>query len=272
MNYYLDFLKRRFLWAIAGLVAFLSYSWFWGGPFVAALLGVTGLSDVPHLGLLGPGQWVGLALGTLLVMSPALAAFAFYMVAWIGWPGRPLPEPRRQKIYSGIGLALAIAVAAFLLVGLIGNYWPPSAWRRGLGDFASMADLGIENAEWIGDMYFGLFLVSIGLYIVVTVAAVRLPPDLRAAEAQAQGEADEPESDASVPATAPAPWSSGYEATESPEDTERPAIPESPESRPAESSPASAAVSLTPEIRWPYTVGAAVVVLCWAAALWPHLT
>lgn len=241
MNYYLGFLKRQFLWALAGLVVFISYSWFWGGPFIATLLEVTGLSEAPHASLLGPGQWIGLALGTLLVMSPAIAGFAFHMVARIGWPGRPVPEPRRRKSYTGLGTILAVAVVAFLLVGLIGDYWPPSGWRTGLAKFASAADFGIDNAEWVGDMYFGLFIATIGLYAVYSIASVRLPDEVELAENPSGSD--------------PTQVAAGGG------DAETGAIVES----------AGAPPAPTTGIWWPFAAGTVVVVISWVAALWPHL-
>lgn len=177
MPIHVRILRRRFLWALAGLVMFLGHR-LWGGPVVQALLDLTGLADTVHYAgaPLGPGQWIGLSIGTLAVMSPAIIGFTLYLVAWIGWPGRPVP--RSRETLSSIGLGLGVAVVAFMLVGLMGHYWPISRWRTGMHQFAAMADFTVENAGWIGDMYLGLLWVAIGLYAVTLLAAALLPHDL----------------------------------------------------------------------------------------------
>ena len=120
MNVYLGFLKRRFLWALAGLVVFLSYSWLWGGWFVRTMLGVTGLGGVdPSEGPQTTGQWLGLTIGTLVVMAPAILGFLAYLVAWIGWPGRPIP-PRRHR-WAGAGMGLAVAYGIWGAMGVVGT-------------------------------------------------------------------------------------------------------------------------------------------------------
>ncbi|MEV4901908.1 hypothetical protein AB0K08_11260 [Citricoccus sp. NPDC055426] len=186
MPSYVRFLKRRFLWAVAGLVVYLSYTLIWGGWFVRTLLSVTGLADA-HAGAaaLTSGQWIGLTAGSLLVMSPAIAGFLFYLVAWVGWPGRPIPP--RRRLLATVGMGLGIAVTAFMLVGLIGHYWPVGVWRNGTREFAGFADLSIENTEWVGDMYFGLLVALIGLYSVVVLCSAILPGELDPHEVENAG-------------------------------------------------------------------------------------
>lgn len=70
----------------------------------------------------------------------------------------------------------ALAVAAFMLMGLIGYYWPVDQWRAGLHRAAAIAEPGTAGSAWVGDMYFGLLIALIGLYAVALAASAFLPP------------------------------------------------------------------------------------------------
>lgn len=271
MNVYLGFLKRRFLWALAGLVVFLSYSWLWGGWFVRTMLGVSGLGGVdPSEGPQTTGQWLGLTIGTLVVMAPAILGFLAYLVAWIGWPGRPIP-PRRHR-WDGAGMGLAVAVTAFLLVGLAGYYWPAGRWREGLHRYAGAVDAGVPGSDWVGDMYFGLLLALVGLYLVIFAAAILLPSSLRLA-GWTEGRTER-RTDVQDPASPAAPTEpEAYYAS-------KPGLWDAPrrvaserETDPAAGTGHTAvpAPPVTTGIWWPYAAGAAVVVGSLVAALWPHL-
>lgn len=109
-------------------------------------------------------------------MLPAIVGFVAYMVAWIGWPGRRAPE--RRRLWAAVGVVLAIAVTAFMLMGLIGYYWPVDQWRAGLHLTAAIAEPGAAGTEWVGDMYFGLLIALIRLYGVVLAASALLPSDV----------------------------------------------------------------------------------------------
>ncbi|MGO1885664.1 MAG: hypothetical protein ACTH3G_09930 [Citricoccus sp.] len=247
MNTYLGFLRRRFLWAFAGLVVFLSYSWLWGGWFVRTMLGVTGLGRVDPSG--GPetaGHWMGLVIGTLVVMAPAILGFLAYLVAWIGWPGRPAP-PRRNRC-AGVGMGLAVAVTAFMLVGLAGYYWPVGRWRGGLHRYADAVDAEALGSAWVGDMYFGLLLALIGLYLVIFGAAIFLPSHLGLV---GWSEEQKPEQ---KPEQRPGRAGGESDPAVGPGGTASPAPPE------------------TTGIWWPYAAGAAVVLVSLVVAVWPHLS
>lgn len=277
MNTYLGFLRRRFLWAFAGLVVFLSYSWLWGGWFVRTMLGVTGLGRVDPSG--GPetaGHWMGLVIGTLVVMAPAILGFLAYLVAWIGWPGRPAP-PRRNRC-AGVGMGLAVAVTAFMLVGLAGYYWPVGRWRGGLHRYADAVDAEALASAWVGDMYFGLLLTLIGLYLVIFAAAIFLPSHLGLvgwAEEQTPGHAGVSQPDHAEDSTSSATLT-GPEAYYA----AKPSLWDAPrrgasahDTDPAAGTgrTASSAPPETTGIWWPYAAGAAVVVLSLVTAVWPHL-
>lgn len=278
MNVYLGFLRRRFLWALAGLVVFISYSWIWGGWFVRTMLSVTGLGGVdPSVGPETAGQWLGLVLGTLVVMAPAILGFLAYMVAWIGWPGRPVP-PRRNR-WAGLGMGLAVAVTAFMLVGLAGYYWPVGRWRDGLHRYAAVVDGEVLGSAWVGDMYFGLLLALVGLYLVIFAAAILLPSHLglvgRTEEQKTEpagGTHSDSAEDPTSPATLTGP-EAYYAAKPSLWDTPRRGASARDTDPAARTGPtASPAPPETTGIWWPYAAGAAVVVGSLVTAVWPHLS
>ncbi|GAA1125308.1 hypothetical protein GCM10009670_16010 [Citricoccus alkalitolerans] len=275
-------------------MVFLSYSWLWGGWFVRTMLGVTGLGSVDaSRGPETAGHWLGLMLGTLVVMAPAILGFLAYMVAWIGWPGRPVP-PRRNR-WAGVGMGLAVAVTAFMLVGLAGYYWPVGRWRGGLHRYAAAVDAEVLGSTWVGDMYFGLLLALIGLYLVIFAAAILLPSNLglvgwtdgqkpgRAGGSQPGGaghpghpdasgtEAEDSASSATL--TGPEAY---YAAKPSLWDTSRRGVSEAATDRAVGAGPtANPAPPETTEITgiwWPYAAGAAVVIASLVTAVWPHLS
>ncbi|NUL46925.1 hypothetical protein F7P69_17220 [Cellulosimicrobium funkei] len=282
MDQYLGFLKRRFLWALAGLVVFFSYQMIWGAWFVRTLTDVTGLTDVDPLAqTLTPAQWIGLIAGSLVVMSPAIAGFLAYMVAWIGWPGRPVP--RRRRLLSGLGMAAGIAVVAFFLVGMIGNYWPPANWRGGLRAFAQSVDFELVGTEWVGDMYVGLGVATVGLYAIITLSSALLPADRepgsgwlgRKDDRQTRGTTTIAPHASSVDPASGQPiyvFTSGGLKLNPPSDGE--SVPEDtlqPARHGQDSTDASGSGKIT-GIWWPYAAGGAVLVLSLVTAIWPHLT
>lgn len=279
MNVYLGFLRRRFLWAIAGLLVFLSYSWGWGDWFVRAMLSLTGLDGAdPTRGPVTAGRWLGLVFGTLLVMAPAMLGFLAYMVAWIGWPGRAIPEPRKR--WAGLGIGLAVAVTAFMLVGLVGYYWPVGRWRGGLHRYAAaVVDDEVPGSAWVGDMYYGLLLAAIGLYVVIIAAAILLPSHLGLVgwrKEQVAERAEVPPPDGAEPSGSSTSLTDAeaYYAA-------KPSLWETPrrDTSDEESGTATGAgiveTSASPGttgIWWPYAAGAVVVIFSVVIALWPHLT
>lgn len=296
MNIYLGFLRRRFLWAVAGLVVFLSYTVIWGDWFVRTLLSVTGLGGAdPYAGDLGAGQWFGLVAGTVMVMAPAVLGFLAYMVSWIGWPGRPVP--RRAGAWAGVGMGLGVAVTAFQLVALMGNYWPPGQWRTGTRQFAR-SDFATANTEWVGDMYFGMLVAVVSLYIVVLLCAALLPADVNPGGKGRGGRGAHAVEAGRVAIAGRSSPGSRKTHTFTPGGLERDPLGDSdPGSAPALSPadhfanrpshwgtddprrasrgsavPAEDADLPVTGIWWPYAAGGAAVVVSVVAALWPHVT
>lgn len=235
MNAYVRWRKRQFYWALAGLAAYVSFKGLWGAWFTRTLLAATGLDNAfPDSGSLSMPQWAGLLCGTLVVASPAIIGFVAYLVSWVGWPGHPIP--RRQNLWAGVGMALGITVASFGLVGMLGNYWPPSQWSEGWRSFAQSADFALTGTEWLGDMYFGLAATTVGLYAVILLCAALLRQDLDAGTG----------------------WLKIRQASPS-------------ASRVADPVDSAVAPAGPTGIWWPYAAGLVAVVGGILVAIWPHL-
>lgn len=149
-------------------------------------------------------------------------------------------------------MGLGIAVTAFLVVGLVGNSWPVSSWRYGTRQFAHMPNSELPNASWVGDMFFGLLLSLIGLYVGILLCAAFLPPELDPSQA---GRSPVQGGRSSARLAQSAGIGRSATAAES-----------------ADAAPLDGGDLPVAGIWWPFAVGAAVLVLSLLAAVWPHLS